>query len=91
VFGELVPQSLEGDGASALGVSVLKHGAGQLQELFVAELHTVLLHAGSHYVLQLSMLDQPVTWEIQPLFISSSSYPYPTKWGRYNMFFIMLW
>jgi hypothetical protein len=20
----------------------------------------------------------------------SSSYPYPTKWGRYNMFFIML-
>jgi hypothetical protein len=21
----------------------------------------------------------------------SSSYPYPTKWGRYNMFFIMLW
>jgi hypothetical protein len=21
---------------------------------------------------------------------SSSSYPYPTNWGRYNMFFIML-
>jgi hypothetical protein len=23
--------------------------------------------------------------------MSSSSSPYPTKWGRYNMFFIMLW
>jgi hypothetical protein len=24
-------------------------------------------------------------------FMTSSSYPYPTRWGRYNMFFIMLW
>jgi hypothetical protein len=22
--------------------------------------------------------------------MSSSSYPYPTKWGQYNMFYIML-
>jgi hypothetical protein len=24
-------------------------------------------------------------------YVSSLPYPYPTKWGQYNMFFIMLW
>jgi hypothetical protein len=38
---------------------------------------------------QMAMGLPPVTSAVF-LIAKSSSYPYPTKWGRYNMFFIML-
>lgn len=59
---ELFLQRIIRDGAAALGVCVVKHGGGQLQQLVVAELHAVLLHARAHHVLQLAVLDQAVAW-----------------------------
>lgn len=54
---QLVLECLVSDCSPVLGVSILKHSGGELQQLFVAELHAILLHARSHHVLKLPMLD----------------------------------
>lgn len=58
---QLVFQRLVRDRTLVLRISVFEHGQGQILDLFVRKLHSVLFHARPDDVLQLLVLDQAVT------------------------------
>lgn len=61
VFLQLVLERLVSDGPAVLRVRVLEQCHGQVVDLLLAEAQVILFHARLDHVLQLPVLDQPVT------------------------------
>lgn len=61
---ELVLQRLVGDLAAVVGISIFEHGAGEVLDLVLGELHAILLDAMPDDIVQLLVLDEAIACEV---------------------------